>query len=218
VVAHFERIAPIQETNVGSRAAREKFITLGRGQIAGLSGMPGSGLTRIGLSLLAPYTSRGSLAYLDVRGWASPLAAWELGIEPERFIVVRTTDIATWSRVVATLLDGLCAVYAEVPRGVKDAALRTLAARAKTRRTPLVLRSLDGKIPQGVAHLQLEAREITWEGTEQGHGRLLVRRTLLDASGKATGGMERRIEVEDDGTNDLRVVSHLGTQASKRFA
>ncbi len=223
MVAHLERIVSFQESSfqgtiIGSGAVPEEIVTLERGQIAGLSGVPGSGLTRIGLSLLAPYTARGSLVYLDVRGWVSPLAVWELGIEPKRFIVVRTADITTWCRVAATLLDGVCALYAEVPLGVKDAALRTLAARARTRRTPLVFRSLDGNIPQGVVHLQLEAREITWKGAEQGHGRLLVRRSLLNASGKATRGMERTIEVEDDGTNNLRVVSHLGTQTSKRFA
>jgi hypothetical protein len=30
--------------------------------------------------------------------------------------------------------------------------------------------------------------------------------------------MERIIEVEDDGTNDLRVVPHMGTQTSRRLA
>ncbi|GMR02028.1 MAG: hypothetical protein BMS9Abin20_0354 [Acidimicrobiia bacterium] len=217
VVAQLERISAPHERVVDSGVETDDVFSLAPGQIAGLSGLPGSGLTRVGLSLLTPYTSQGPLAYLDVRGWVSPLAAWELGIEPERFVVVRTADIVTWSRVVATLLDGVRAVYAEIPHGVRDAALRTLAARARTRRTPLVLRPLDGKLPQGVAHLQIEAREVAWEGTEQGHGRLLVRRTLLDVSGKATRGMERTIEVEDDGTNDLRVVSHLGTQTSRRF-
>jgi hypothetical protein len=190
-------------------------LSLAPGQIAGLTGIPGSGLTRIGMSLLAPYAARGPLVYLDVRGWASPMAAWEVGIEPKRLVVVRSSDIVSWSRIVATLLDGVCGVYAEVPTGLRDQSLYKLAAKARTKRTPLVLRPVSGGLPSGIAHLNLEASEVLWEGTEAGHGNLTNRRTRLVASGKATRGMERTIEVEDDGTNDLRVVSHMGTQETR---
>lgn len=201
----------------GIREAEEIF-SLGPGQVAGLCGIPGSGLTRLGLALLAPYANKGSLACIDVRGWMSPPAAWEMGIEPEQLVVVRSGDIITWGRIVATLLDGVGGVYAEVPPGVKDAALRKLVAKARTQRTPLVLRPVVGELPSGIAHLHLKVREVAWFGTDAGHGRLRMRRTLLDASGKSTRGMERTIEVEDDGTNNLRVVSHMGTQTSRRLA
>lgn len=196
----------------------EAIFTLAPGQVAGLSGLPGSGLTRLGLSLIAPYATMGTVAFLDVRGWVSPQAAWEMGIEPERFVVVRGGDIVSWGRIVAALLDGVRGVYAEVPRGVRDASLRRLAAKARARRTPLVLRPLDGVLPGGVAHLYLTAKEVQWSGTDAGHGSLTTRRTLLEASGKSTRGMERTIEIEDDGTNDLRVVSRVGTRATRRFA
>lgn len=190
------------------------LLTLAPGQIAGLTGIPGSGLTRIGLSLLAPYAVKGPLVYLDVRGWANPMAAWEMGIEPERLVVVRSNDIVSWGRIVATLLDGVRGVYAEVPTGLRDQVLYKLAALARTKRTPLVLRPISGKLPGGVAHLNLEACEVLWEGTEAGHGNLTSRRTRLVASGRATRGMVQTIEVEDDGTNDLRVVPHLGAQTA----
>lgn len=190
------------------------LLSLAPGQIAGLSGLPGSGLTRIGLSLLAPYASRGTLVYLDVRGWASPAAAWELGIEPDQFVVVRSSDVVSWGRIVATLLDGVPSVYAEVPRGMPDRALYKLAAKARAQRTALVLRPITGQLPSGVAHLNLVAREVVWEGTEAGHGSLKHRRTILAVSGRATRGMERTIEIEDNGTNDLRVVSDMGAQTT----
>jgi hypothetical protein len=191
------------------------LLTLAPGQIAGLSGLPGSGLTRIGLSLIAPYAAEGPLVYLDVRGWASPMAAWEMGIDPEQLVVVRSSDVVSWSRIVATLLDGVRGVYAEVPAGLRDQTLYKLAAKARAKRTPLVLRPVTGKLPSGVAHLTLEASEVIWNGTEAGHGNLTSRRTRLVASGKATRGMVRTIEVEDDGTDDLRVVPHMGTEATR---
>jgi len=217
VIAQLQQIPPIAH-HPGVHARAEDVFSLSPGQIAGLSGTPGSGMTRVGLSLIAPYASQGHLAYLDVRGWASPLAAWELGIDPERFVVVRTDDRVTWSRVAGALIDGMRGVYAEVPTGIKDAALRTLAARARTRRTPLVFRAITGRLPRGIVHLHLEARGVSWAGTEHGHGALARRRTLLDASGKAMRGMQRTIEIEDDGTNHVRLVSDLGAQASRRFA
>lgn len=200
------------------RGVHVESLAIEPGQIAGLSGVPGSGLTRVGFSLLAPYASSGHVAYLDVRGWANPAAAWEMGIAPERLVVVRTDDVVSWSRVVATLMSGMKGVYAEIPTGVRGVVLRKLAAKARTTRTPLVLRPLDGVVPSGVAHLRLDARTITWEGVEAGHGQLTRRRTLIDASGKSTRGMQRTIEVEDDGTNDVRVVPGLGAEETRRFA
>lgn len=194
------------------KQVREELF-LAPGQVAGLSGIPGSGLTRIGMFLLAPYAAKGVLVYLDVRGWASPLAAWELGIPQDRLVVVRCSDAVAWSRIVATLLDGVSGVYAEVPPGLGDQVLHKLAARAKARRTPLVLRPVTGELPRGVAHLRLETREVLWEGTDAGHGNLTNRRIHLLASGKAMRGMQRMIEVEDDGTNNLRVVPQLVTSA-----
>jgi len=199
-------------TDVGS------ILQLGPGQIAGLSGVPGSGLTRVGLSLIAPYASMGSVAYLDVRGWMNPAAAWELGIDPDRLVVVRNGDVVTWGSVVATLLSGVKGVYAEVPNGVRETVIRNLAAKARANRTPLVLRPLSGVVPSGVANLRLEAREVSWEGTDAGHGQLLRRRTVLEASGKSARGIQRTIEIEDDGTNDLRVVPDMGIAATRRLA
>lgn len=188
------------------------------GQIAGLSGVPGSGMTRLGLSLLAPYAAMGPLAFLDVRGWVNPAMAWEMGIAPDRFVVVRSEEIVSWSRIVATLLSGVRGVYAEVPRGINDVVLRKLAAKARAHRTPLVLRPIQGSVPSGLAHLRLDARTIAWEGTENGHGSLMRSRAVLEASGKAMRGMPRMIEVEDDGTNDLRVVPDLGIASTRRLA
>lgn len=187
------------------------------GQVVGLHGPAGMGLTRLGLSMAAGAAIEGSVACVDVRGWLCPSAAWEVGIDPDRLVVVRCDDPVTWARVVAGLLDGMGAVYAEVPRQVKEAPLRILASAVRSKGTPLVLNPLSGMLPGGLAQLRLEGRRISWEGTGVGHGRLLRRRLVLEASGKAVKGMTRIIEVEDHGADALRVVSRLGT-APARYA
>lgn len=188
------------------------------GSTVGLVGPAGSGLTRLGLVLLAGYAATGPVAYLDARGWLCPSVAWDAGIGPDRLVVVRCDDVVRWSQVAATLVEGVRGVYAEVPAGVKEPVLRRLGALARARRTPLVLRPLRGGLPAGLAHLRLEARSIVWEGAGDGHGRLERRRFVVHASGKAMRGMERIIEVEDDGANAVRVVPGLVAAPAGRAA
>ena len=189
------------------------WLTLQPGRVTGLVGNPGFGLTRLAFSLLASSDRRGPVALLDSRGWLCPAAAWESGLRPERVVVVRCDDKVRWAQVAAALCEGVQAVYAEVPFGVKEALLRRLAALVRSRGTALVLRPLRGDLPSGIAHLRIEAQGIEWAGPDEGHGRLLRRRLVIAASGKAVGGISRLIEVEDDGTNALRVVPRLAPAA-----
>lgn len=207
-LGHLEPLATADPT--------EDLLTLRPGRVTGLIGHPGFGLTRLGLVMLASREKLGPVAYLDVRGWLSPPAAWENGISPERLVIVRCRDPVRWGRVASHLLEGVGAVYAEVPTHVKPAQLHKLVALARNRKTPLVLRPVQGDLPSGLAHLRLEARRVDWEGTDHGHGRLTNRRLVFEASGKAMRGMTRLIEVEDDGTNALRMVSGLAATSAGR--
>ena len=199
-----------------SPASATDPLALPPGRVVGLEGPPGFGLTRLGLTMMTEAARRGLVAFVDVRGWLCPPAAWELGIAPERLVVVRCDDAVTWGRVVGGLLDGMQAVYAEVPPRVKEAHLRKLAAVSRSTRTPLVLRPVRGEVPGGIVHLRLSAREIVWEGADQGFGRLTRRRLVIEASGKVMQGMARIIEVEDHGTHAVRVVSGLGVAPAGR--
>lgn len=179
------------------------------GRVLGLVGPPGSGLTRFGLSLLAAPSAAGMVAVVDVRGWLCPVAAWEVGIDPERLVVVRCPDRRSWLQVTASLLEGFPAVLAEVPSGVRDADLRRLAALSRARRSALVLRPVSGDIPPGVLHLRVESEGVHWEGVDRGHGALLRRRLTLRASGKGARGIEHLLEMEDDGSHPVRLVPGL---------
>ena len=196
--------------------ASDRLLTLERGRPVGLIGAPGFGLTGLGLNLLAGPAATGTVAYLDVRGWLCPPAAWQAGVPPERLVVVRCEDPVQWARVASALLEGMQAVYAEGPHGTKDAHLRKLGARARSRGTPLVLRPVRGDLPSGITYLRLAAREVVWEGVDAGHGRLAARRLVLEASGKAVRGMSRIIEVEDHGANALHLVPRLATAPAGR--
>lgn len=188
------------------------------GRTIGLLGPVGGGLTRLGLSLLAEPSQRAPVAVVDVRGWLSPLAAFEVGIDPERLVFVRSVERQQWPQVVAALLEGLHAVYAEVPAGISDTHLRRLAALTRSRGGALLLRPLDGRLPSGVSHLSLQSEEVAWNGAEAGHGCMGRRLLQMRAWGKGVGGIERLFEVEDDGENALRVVAGMVAPSAGRAA
>lgn len=199
-------------------AADDQFLALQPGRIIELAGSTGLGLTRLGLHLLSEPSKRGPVVALDIKGWISPLAAWEVGVDPARLVVVRCPDPSLWPQVVAVLVEGLRAVYAEVPSSVGDHDLRRLAALARARKTAMALRPIERRLPPGVAHLRLEPVEVSWDGAVDGRGRLTSRHLVMEASGKATAGMTRRIEMVDDGANIVCLVSRLGASEGGRAA
>jgi len=191
-------------------------LAVASGRVLGLIGPAGSGLTSIGISLVAAATTTEPIAVLDGRGWFCPSVAWEVGVAPERLVVVRCSDRELWPVVAATLVEGFVAVYAEVPRHVPDQALRRLGALARSRRSGVVLRSMGNDLPAGLLHLRIEGTAVRWDGAENGHGRLEERTVSVKASGKGARGVERYLEVIDDGANAVRLVSGLATAPSGR--
>jgi hypothetical protein len=211
-----EDVVSLERTGFQTQTREEGYLHLEPGRITELVGAPGSGLTRLGLSLLVAPSRDAPVVVLDTRGWVSPQAAWETGVVPESLVIVRCDETRVWSKVAAALLEGVRALYAEVPSGVKDQDLRRLAALARARRVSVAMRSMGNGLPGGVAHLRLKALGVTWEGADHGHGRLRRRRLLIEASGKGAAGVTRRFEVEDDGTDLVRVVSDVVVGETRR--
>jgi hypothetical protein len=166
--------------------------------------------------MLADHAGPGPVVYLDARGWLCPTAAWEVGMDPASLVIVRSHDPVSWAQAAAILVEGVGAIYAEVPHGVKERQLRSLAALARRRRLPLLLRPLRGHLPPGVVHLHLVAQSVEWYGTETGHGRLQHRRLVLQASGKAVQGRTLLVELEDHGTDVVRLVPGLAAASPGR--
>lgn len=195
----------------------DTFLELRPGHVTELLGIPGTGLTRFGLRLLAGPSQTAPVVALDTRGWISPAAAWEAGVVPESLVIVRCEDPALWPKVAAALLEGVNTLYAEVPAGAREQDLRRLAALARARKAAVAMRPIGNRgLPSGVAHLRLRALGVTWEGADRGHGRLGRRRLMLEASGKGASGMTRRFEVEDEGTDVVRVVSDVVVGEARR--
>ena len=218
--SQFLRIEGLSVADIAVPAPRHSYerdlLDLQPGRITELVGVPGSGLTRLGLKLLAPHSRLAPVVALDTKGWISPVAAWETGVIPERLIVVRCDDPNLWPKVTAALLEGVRAMYAEVPTRIRDQDLRRLSALARARRVAVVMRSMGNGLPGGVAYLRLRAIGVTWEGADRGHGRLTRRRLVLEATGKGAAGTARRFEVEDEGTDDVRVVSDVVVDQARR--
>ncbi len=194
----------------------DEFLQLRPGQVTELLGIPGTGLTRFGLRLLAAPSQVAPVVALDTKGWISPVAAWEAGVVPDNLVIVRCDQPGIWPKVAAALLEGVRALYAEVPATAKEQDLRRLAALARARKVAVAMRPMGRGLPSGVSHLRLRALGVTWEGTDQGHGRLGRRRLMLEASGKGASGMTRRFEVEDEGSDVVRVVSDVVVGEARR--
>ena len=194
------------------------LLALRPGRVIGLEGPTGLGLTRVGFSMLAGAPAACRVVVVDVRGWICPLAAWEVGIDPEQLAVVRCDDAARWPRVVAALLDGVKAIYAEVPRGVREAMLRRLGAKVRAREAAVIMRPLAGRLPSGMAYLRVQVDRVVWAGAGEGHGRLDRRTLILGLSGKGAAGRRMVVEVEDDGAHPVRLVSRLAAPQAGRAA
>lgn len=192
----FDRVSFLED------AYGTSLFSLQAGHVVSLVGAPGTGLTRVALMLLAEPSRIAPVACVDVRGWLHPPAAWEAGIDHDRLVVIRSRDRLQWPGITAALLEGMAAVYAEVPDRVPDQILRRLAALARSRRTALVMRPLSGSLPSGIAHLRMRGVGVTWEGTDAGHGRLLKSRVRLEVSGKSIP--EHVVEIEDGQVRSAR--------------
>jgi hypothetical protein len=182
---------------------------LSPGKIVGLEGPAGWGLTRLGLSLLAAPSQIGTVVVIDVRGWFSPLAAWQVGVNRHRLVVVRCGERRLWARVTAAVLEGVAAVYAEIPPGVGESDLRRLAALTRARKAGLALRPLRGSLPPGITHMRVRGSGVDWMGPDRGHGRLLQRQLSMEISGKSIPLREVHLEDPPTGSSSLPGANYL---------
>lgn len=161
---------------------------LRRGSVVAVDGAPGAGATSVALALAAAVTAVGEwVAAVDLDGTLGALAAAEVGVALDRFAVVRPphggSDSADrWATAVATLLDGVSLVVAEVPRSVRAADARRLVARARERETILVPLARGTAWPAEAA-LRMRATGGPWPGLDRGGGILADRTVRTEVQG-----------------------------------
>jgi hypothetical protein len=163
-----------------------------RGSVLVVEGDVGAGVTSAALSLCAAATAVGEwAAAVDLHGTLGGEAIAELGVAPERFVVVRRVPPDRWATTVSVLLDGMSVVVADVPRHVRAADARRLVARARERDVVLVpVLWPPGHWP-ATASRRLHADGGVWPGLGLGSG-LLTSRPPVVRIGEADGTTRAR--------------------------
>jgi hypothetical protein len=163
--------------------ALESLLPAGirRGATATVDGGPGS--TSLALALGAAASQAGSWVGVVGAPKLGLLAAAELGLAPERVLVVPDVPAASVATAVAALLDAVDVVYVGGTVAAGDA--RRLVARARERESVLI--PLGARWPLGAdVRLTVTDPEWCWDG------RLVARRVRVTASGRGVYARERR--------------------------
>lgn len=137
------------------------------------------------------------------------LAAAELGIALERFVLVASPDTeigpdneeTAWASAVAALVDAFEVVLVQATHRVKARDGRRLAARTRERGAVLVQVGSSGW-SEG-ADVTLEVTEARWEGLADGHGHLRSRRVTVVGGGRREASRPRRSELWLPSTDGL---------------
>jgi hypothetical protein len=163
-----------------------------RGSVLVVEGDVGAGVTSAALSLCAAATAIGEwAAVVDLHGTLGGEVGAELGVAPERFVVVRRVPPDRWATTVSVLLDGMSVVVADVPRHVRAGDAQRLVARARERGVVLVpLIWPPGQWP-ATATRRLHADGCSWPGLGIGSG-LLTARPPVVRIGEADGTARER--------------------------
>jgi len=191
-----ERVAPVTLAGERSLPVLEALAPLlpgglRRGVTATVDAAAGPGATALALALGAGASAAGSWVAavgLPALGWQ---AASELGVAPERLLVVADPPRDSVATVVAALLDGVDVVYVHAG-AVSAPDARRLVARAREREVVLVPVAGRGGRPGGStwplgADVRLSVAEPEW----QWDGRLVARRVRVTVSGKGVYARER---------------------------
>lgn len=155
---------------------------LPRGAVITVSTGEGSGAGTLAFALLAAASAAGSWCAAVGTGDPGILAIAELGVDLDHLALVPWPGVA-WPEVAAILIDDMDVVLVCPPGRVRPGVARRLAARARQKRTVVVVRGGRGTWPEG-PDVQLTVEGGTWEGMDRGHGHLEGRHVEVVTTGR----------------------------------
>ncbi len=154
----------------------------------------GSAAVSLALALAAGPSLAG--AWVGVAGLpqVGVAAAVELGVAPERLVMVaepaQRFDDGQWAEVLATMIDGFdVLLLGPGAHAVKAVTARRLVARLQSRGAVLLSVAPSGCVSDGAsgvfgADLRFEATDAVWQGLGNGHGVARGRRASVQLSGR----------------------------------
>ena len=147
------------------------------------------GSISVALALLVAASGAGSwCAVVGLEG-LGVVAAHELGIDLTRLAVIPRPGVA-WAEVTAALIDGVDLVVLCPPFAPRRAMVRRLVARARERRSVLVVVPGRAGWPDP-PDLCLSVGEARWDGVGTGEGFLSRRQMTVTASGRRSAACPR---------------------------
>jgi len=163
---------------------------LRRGAVHAVDGGPGA--TTLALALTVAASIDGSWTAIVGAPSLGLLSALELGVAPERFLVVPEPRRESWATVVAALVDAVDLVMVRAVR-VAPGEARRLVARAREREAVLVALPERGRVEWPGADVRLTVERSSWTGPcEHGAGRLVARQADVVAGGRGAAARPRR--------------------------
>ncbi len=172
--------------------------SLRRGSTLTVNGLPGgsgsgsgSGDVSLALALVAAASGAGSWCGLIGLTGLGAVAAHDIGIDLGRLALVPRPG-AAWAEVTATMIDGVDLVVLCPPFPPRRAMARRLVARARERRSVLVVVPGRSGWPE-CPDLQLGVGDLRWEGIGGGGaGYLRQRRMTVTATGRRSAARPLR--------------------------
>jgi hypothetical protein len=158
---------------------------LARGTVVGVEG---SVWLALGVMARAS-TETGSWCAVVGHYHLGPAAAAEIGVDLTRLVLVPSPG-NNGPTVVAALLDGVDIVLYHAVRDVRPADARRLAARARERRSVLLV---TGRPWPEAVDLRLRVTDTEWTGLHSGYGRIAARHCRVSARGRGSAARERRV-------------------------
>ncbi len=160
-------------------------ITVSVGAMAGVGGA-----TSLALALAAGPSISGSWVAAVGLPSLGLVAAAELGVDLERFVLVAEPEPEGWSTVVAALVDGFDVVVLQPTHRLRPADARRLDARARERGSILIFLNTSSS-----TDLSLRVTSASWEGLDDGYGHLRARRVTVAAGGRGASSRPRQVDL-----------------------